>query len=95
MSSTIAWLIVPSCASQTKSMDSSRGVMALGQVLPVPLGYLAAEPASAYFGVRATLAAGAAAIVAAMIAPLLLRQVRALALAPVGVAEETLVSAPR
>lgn len=67
----------------------------LGQVLPVPLGYLAAGPASAYFGVRATLAAGAVAIVAAMIVPLLLRQVRTLTLAPVEVAEETLVSAPR
>lgn len=67
----------------------------LGQVLPVPLGYLAAGPASAHFGVRATLAAGAAAIVAAMIVPLLLRQVRALTLAPVEVAEKTLVSAPR
>lgn len=67
----------------------------LGQVLPVPLGYLAAGPASAHFGMRATLAAGAAAIVAAMIMPLLLRQVRALTLAPVEMAEETLVSAPR
>ncbi|MFD5749683.1 MFS transporter [Streptomyces sp. NPDC127033] len=67
----------------------------LGQVLPVPLGYLAAGPVSAYFGVRATLAAGAGAIVAATIVPLLLRQVRALVLAPVEVAEEPLVSAPR
>lgn len=67
----------------------------LGQVLPVPLGYLAAGPTSTYFGVRVTLAAGAAAIAAAMIVPLLLRQVRALTLAPVETAEETLVTAPR
>jgi hypothetical protein len=54
----------------------------LGQILPVPAGYLAAGPLAAAFGVRAVLGAGAVVICAAMVVPLLLRQVRALALAP-------------
>jgi len=54
----------------------------LGQLLPVPLGYLAAGPLAAAFGLRVTLGAGAVVIGAAMVAPLLLPQVRALALAP-------------
>ncbi|GAA3500995.1 MFS transporter [Streptomyces prasinosporus] len=69
----------------------------LGQVLPVPLGYVAAGPVSALFGLRATLAAGAAAIVAAMFVPLMLSQVRALTLAPAEAEAEAavLVTAPR
>ncbi|MFF1690794.1 MFS transporter [Streptomyces sp. NPDC058254] len=68
----------------------------LGQLLPVPVGYLVAGRLSAAIGVRPTLAAGAAVIVAATVIPLLLRQVRELALAPaVATAEESLVSAPR
>ncbi|MET7715329.1 MFS transporter [Streptomyces sp. NPDC005407] len=54
----------------------------LGQNLPVPLAYLAAGPVRGAFGVRATLAATAAVIIAAMQLPLLLPQVRALTLTP-------------
>ncbi|MFJ5842217.1 MFS transporter [Streptomyces shenzhenensis] len=68
----------------------------LGQVLPVPLAYVAAGPLSSVFGVRATLAAGAALIVAAVVVPLAVDQIRTLALAPAEPAEaEALVTAPR
>ncbi|MFD7897608.1 MFS transporter [Streptomyces sp. NPDC059743] len=68
----------------------------LGQVLPVPLGYVAAGPLSTVFGVRATLAAGAAVIAVAVIVPLAVHQIRTLSLAPaVPVADEALVTAPR
>ncbi|MGW3200073.1 MFS transporter [Streptomyces sp. NPDC001118] len=60
----------------------------LGQTLPVPVGYLVAGPLAQAVGLRNTLAAGAALIVAAMLAPLCLAQVRALTLAP-RAAEET------
>ncbi|WP_371503182.1 MFS transporter [Kitasatospora sp. NBC_00374] len=52
----------------------------LGQILPVPLGYLLAGPASHAFGVHSTLAAGALVIAAAAVVPLALRQVRWLSL---------------
>jgi hypothetical protein len=53
----------------------------LGQLVPVPFGYLLAGPVSRALGVRATLAGGALVIVLAAVVPLLIRQVRALALA--------------
>ncbi|MDO0939248.1 MFS transporter [Streptomyces sp. DG2A-72] len=53
----------------------------LGQLVPVPFGYLLAGPVSRAVGVRATLAGGALVIVLAAVVPLLIRQVRALALA--------------
>ncbi|WP_406100755.1 hypothetical protein OG698_00735 [Streptomyces sp. NBC_01003] len=60
-----------------------------------PVGYLAAGPVSNALGVRTAPAATAAVIVAAAIVPLLLRQVRDLALAPTVVADaDSLVSAP-
>ncbi|MFJ6527270.1 hypothetical protein ACIQMZ_18550 [Streptomyces longwoodensis] len=55
----------------------------LGQILPVPFGYLLAGPASQVFGLRATLAAGALIIAAAAVVPLAIAQVRGLCLAPV------------
>ncbi|MEV5879374.1 MFS transporter [Streptomyces sp. NPDC052101] len=67
----------------------------LGQVLPVPLAYVAAGPLSGTFGVRATLAAGAAVIVAAMVVPLAVVQIRTLSLTPSEPAtDEALVTAP-
>ncbi|WP_329064335.1 hypothetical protein [Streptomyces sp. NBC_01429] len=54
----------------------------LGQILPVPFGYLLAGPASHLFGLRTTLAAGALIITAAAVVPLALAQVRGLCLAP-------------
>ncbi|MEW2243502.1 MFS transporter [Streptomyces sp. NPDC026666] len=53
----------------------------LGQLVPVPFGYLLAGPVSRAVGVRATLAGGALVIVLAAVVPLLIRQVRTLALA--------------
>ncbi|GGZ70007.1 MFS transporter [Streptomyces bluensis] len=53
----------------------------LGQLAPVPVAYLIAGPVSRAVGVRATLAAGALVIVLAAVLPLLVRQVRALAMA--------------
>ncbi|TLQ38881.1 MFS transporter [Streptomyces marianii] len=53
----------------------------LGQLVPVPFGYLLAGPVSRAVGVRATLAGGALVIVLAAVVPLLIRQVRALAMA--------------
>ncbi|MBD0742979.1 hypothetical protein BG418_01295 [Streptomyces sp. CBMA152] len=54
----------------------------LGQILPVPVGYLAAGPVSHQVGVRSTLGFGALVIAAAAVVPLALHQVRGLALAP-------------
>ncbi|MFD4560523.1 MFS transporter [Streptomyces sp. NPDC058469] len=68
----------------------------LGQVLPVPLAYVAAGPLSTMFGVRATLAAGAGVILIAVVAPLAVHQIRTLSLAPAEpVDDEALVTAPR
>jgi hypothetical protein len=68
----------------------------LGQVLPVPLAYVAAGPISTAFGVRVTLAAAAGVIVVAVVVPLAVYQIRTLSLAPSELAEdETLVTAPR
>ncbi|CCK32767.1 hypothetical protein BN159_8389 [Streptomyces davaonensis JCM 4913] len=53
----------------------------LGQLVPVPFGYLLAGPISRAVGIRATLAGGALVIVLAAVVPLLIRQVRALAVA--------------
>ncbi|MGW7418049.1 hypothetical protein [Streptomyces sp. NPDC054863] len=50
----------------------------LGQLLPVPVGYLLAGPVSAALGVRPTLAWGAALIGAAAVVPLAVGQVRGL-----------------
>ncbi|MEU6443197.1 MFS transporter [Streptomyces sp. NPDC047046] len=55
----------------------------LGQTLPVPLGYLLAGPLAHFAGLRITLAGAAVLIVAAMLAPLCLAQVRAMTLEPV------------
>lgn len=55
----------------------------LGQLLPVPIGYLLAGPAAHLFGVRPTLAGGALVIAAAATVPLVIRQVRWLSLTPV------------
>ena len=52
----------------------------LGQLVPVPVGYLIAGPVSRWAGVRGTLAGGAAVIVLAAVVPLLIRQVRWLAM---------------
>ncbi|MGW8700184.1 MFS transporter [Streptomyces eurythermus] len=52
----------------------------LGQLLPVPFGYLLAGPASHLFGLRTTLATGALIITAAAIVPLAIAQVRGLCL---------------
>ncbi|MEY9840654.1 MFS transporter [Streptacidiphilus sp. EB103A] len=60
----------------------------LGQVLPVPIGYLAAGPLASAIGVRTTLGSGALLIGAAMVVPLLLPEVRGLSLAPIAVAVE-------
>lgn len=54
---------------------------ALGQILPVPIGYLAAGPLSRHLGLRPTLALGALVIAAAAVVPLAVRQIRALSLA--------------
>ncbi|MFF1691688.1 MFS transporter [Streptomyces sp. NPDC058254] len=54
----------------------------LGQILPVPFGYLLAGPASHLFGLRTTLAAGALIIAAAAVVPLAIAQVRGLCLTP-------------
>lgn len=54
----------------------------LGQILPVPFGYLLAGPASHLIGLRTTLAAGALVITAAAAVPLAIAQVRGLCLAP-------------
>ncbi|MEV5983666.1 MFS transporter [Streptomyces sp. NPDC052051] len=54
----------------------------LGQILPVPFGYLLAGPASHLFGLRTTLAAGALIITTAAVVPLAIAQVRGLGLAP-------------
>lgn len=54
----------------------------LGQILPVPFGYLLAGPASHVFGLRTTLATGALIIAAAAVVPLAIAQVRGLCLAP-------------
>ncbi|MFD5696557.1 MFS transporter [Streptomyces lasiicapitis] len=68
----------------------------LGQVLPVPLAYVAAGPLSTIFGVRATLAAGAAVIVVAVVVPLCVGQIRTLSLAVAEPArDEALATAPR
>ncbi|GHG95295.1 hypothetical protein Srubr_37070 [Streptomyces rubradiris] len=53
----------------------------LGQLLPVPFGYLLAGPASHLVGLRTTLATGALIITAAAIVPLAIAQVRGLCLA--------------
>ncbi|WP_328868692.1 MFS transporter [Streptomyces sp. NBC_00287] len=53
----------------------------LGQLVPVPVAYLIAGPVSRAVGVRATLAGGAVVIVLAAVVPLLVRQVRVLAMA--------------
>lgn len=53
----------------------------LGQLLPVPFGYLLAGPASRAFGVRLTLASGALVIGLAGVVPMLIGQVRRLSLA--------------
>ncbi|WP_432816242.1 MFS transporter [Streptomyces vilmorinianum] len=53
----------------------------LGQLLPVPLGYLAAGPAAELLGVRAVLVAAAVVIAGAAVLPLLFRQIRELSLA--------------
>lgn len=53
----------------------------LGQILPVPVGYLLAGPVSRAVGVRSTLAAGALVIALAAVVPLAIRQVRGLSLA--------------
>ncbi len=53
----------------------------LGQILPVPFGYLLAGLASHTFGVRSTLAFGALLIALAAVVPLVIRQVRWLSLA--------------
>jgi len=69
----------------------------LGQVLPVPLAYVAAGPLSALVGLRVMLAAGAGVIVIAVAMPLAVPQIRTLSLAPALAGEEELVeaSAPR
>lgn len=54
----------------------------LGQILPLPFGYLLAGPASQVFGLRTTLAAGALIIAAAAVVPLAIAQVRELCLTP-------------
>ncbi|WP_331765470.1 MFS transporter (plasmid) [Streptomyces sp. NBC_01369] len=61
----------------------------LGQILPVPFGYLFAGPAAQLFGVRATLATCALIITAAAVVPLAIAQVRGLCLVP----EQTLDAA--
>lgn len=53
----------------------------LGQILPVPFGYLLAGPAAHLIGLRTTLAVGALVIAAAAVAPLALTQIRGLCLA--------------
>lgn len=53
----------------------------LGQLLPVPLGYLTAGPAAELLGVRVVLALAAVVIAGAAVLPLLLRQIRELSLA--------------
>ncbi|MEU1073182.1 MULTISPECIES: MFS transporter [unclassified Streptomyces] len=53
----------------------------LGQILPVPVGYLIAGPLSRYLGLRPALAAGAVVITTAAIVPLAIGQVRQLSLA--------------
>lgn len=60
----------------------------LGQLVPVPFGYLIAGPVSRAVGVRATLAGGALVILLAAVVPLLIRQVRALAMATGQVAQD-------
>lgn len=68
----------------------------LGQILPVPVGYLLAGPVSRAVGVRPTLAAGALVIAAAAVVPLAIRQVRALSSAAgEPVSGDELVSAAR
>lgn len=68
----------------------------LGQLVPVPAGYLAAGPLAGMFGVRRVLAAGAVVVAVAVVVPLLMRQVRALTLAPSPVLPaEELATAPR
>ncbi|MFE2185777.1 hypothetical protein [Streptomyces sp. NPDC059455] len=54
----------------------------LGQILPVPFGYLLAGPAAHLIGLRTTLAAGALIITTAAAVPLAIAQVRGLCLAP-------------
>jgi hypothetical protein len=54
----------------------------LGQVLPVPVAYLAAGPLSVAVGVRLTLLGEACVIAAAAVIPLFVVQVRALSLTP-------------
>ncbi|MFJ8803030.1 MFS transporter [Streptomyces sp. NPDC102487] len=53
----------------------------LGQILPVPFGYLLAGPAAHLVGLRTTLAAGALVITVAAVVPLAIAQVRGLCLA--------------
>lgn len=53
----------------------------LGQILPVPFGYLLAGPAAHLFGLRTTLAVGALIIAGAAVVPLAIAQVRGLCLA--------------
>ncbi|MFI5804494.1 MFS transporter [Streptomyces sp. NPDC051561] len=65
----------------------------LGQLLPVPVGYLLAGPASAALGVRPTLAWGAAVIVAAAVVPLAVGQVRGLSRNVSGTVSGTVSSA--
>lgn len=68
----------------------------LGQLVPVPVGYLAAGPLAGMFGVRRVLTAGAVVIGVAVVVPLLMRQVRALTLAPPPASPaEELATAPR
>ncbi|MER6443989.1 MFS transporter [Streptomyces venezuelae] len=50
----------------------------LGQLLPVPIGYVAVGPLVAVLGLRGTLATGALLIVCAAVVPLVLAQVREL-----------------
>ncbi|MFE1558369.1 MFS transporter [Streptomyces sp. NPDC058734] len=65
----------------------------LGQILPVPFGYLLAGPAAHVFGLRQTLAAGALVITAAAVVPLALPQVRGLSLAPEAAKDGVVASA--
>ncbi|RLU86246.1 MFS transporter [Streptomyces griseocarneus] len=75
-SSLVQERIPPERMSRTMSYST------LGQILPVPLGYLVAGPASHAFGLRTTLAAGALVIACAAVIPLGLAQVRHLSLTP-------------
>ena len=60
----------------------------LGQLLPVPVGYLLAGPVSRAVGLRVTLMGGALVIALAAVVPLVIRQVRDLAMATGQVAQD-------